>query len=80
MRVETEQAYTHARRLVITAGPWAERRTRPTWICRCRCSGSSTSISRQRAPELFAPDACPVYLMQVPEGDYYGFPRYPARV
>jgi sarcosine oxidase len=28
-------------------------------------------------PALFSADRCPVYLWQVPEGDYYGFPALP---
>jgi sarcosine oxidase len=76
VRVETEHAVYTARSLVITAGPWANE----------LLTGLGLPLRVQRivnvhfaptAPALFAPERCPVYLMQVPEGDYYGFPALP---
>jgi sarcosine oxidase len=76
VRVETDQGVYTAARLVITAGPWAGE----------VLAGIGLPLRVQRIvnvhfaptePELFAPERCPVYLMQVPEGDYYGFPALP---
>jgi sarcosine oxidase len=76
VRVETDQGIYTAARLVITAGPWAGE----------VLAGIGLPLRVQRIvnvhfaptePELFAPERCPVYLMQVPEGDYYGFPALP---
>ncbi len=76
VRVKTEHGVYTGAGLVITAGPWTSE----------MLSDIGLSLRVQRivnvhfaptAPELFAPDRCPVYLMQVPEGDYYGFPALP---
>ncbi|MHB8647577.1 MAG: N-methyl-L-tryptophan oxidase [Thermomicrobiales bacterium] len=76
VRVETDEGAYTAGRLVITAGPWASD----------VLSGVGLPLRVQRivnvhfaptAPALFAPERCPIYLLQVPEGDYYGFPALP---
>lgn len=66
----------HAERLVIAAGPWTAQ----------ILSGLELPLEvwrvvnvhfAPRRPELFDVERFPVYLMQVPEGDYYGFPAIP---
>ena len=76
VRVETEHGVYTAGRLVITAGPWTSD----------VLSDIALPLRVQRivnvhftptAPDIFVPERCPVYLMQVPEGDYYGFSALP---
>ncbi len=78
VRVKTDKAEYRAERLVIAAGPWASQ----------VMAGLGLPLSVRRIvnvhfkPEqlnLFRGANCPVYLMQVPEGDYYGFPAFPGR-
>lgn len=65
-----------AERLVVTAGPWsAEVLTELGLPLQVRRIVNAHFDSTR--PELFSPDICPVYLMQLPEGDYYGFPAFP---
>jgi sarcosine oxidase len=78
VRVETQSGSFQAERLVITAGPWAADVLRDL----------NLPLAVQRVvnvhfepttPEHFQPQRCPVYLFQVPEGDYYGFPALPGQ-
>lgn len=78
VRVETAGAVYHAERLVIAAGPWAAE----------HLTGLDLPLQVQRVvnvhflparPEHFAPTRCPIYLWDVPEGDYYGFPNLPGQ-
>ncbi len=73
VQVATEHATYEADRLVICAGPWARalvpslaelavpERQVLTWLAPSR-------------PELFEPARFPVFLVDVDEGSYYGFP------
>jgi sarcosine oxidase len=75
VRVRTARATYEADRLVICAGPWARRlvpgleelavpeRQVLAWLTPLR-------------PELFTPDRFPVFVVEVPEGMYYGFPSH----
>lgn len=74
--VETERDTYRAERLIITAGPWASE----------LLTGLGLPLVVQRvvnvhfepdSPQRFAPENCPVYLFQVAEGEYYGFPALP---
>jgi sarcosine oxidase len=65
-----------ARSLVITAGPWASAVMQDLNVP-LRVQRIVNVHFAPTAPALFAPERCPVYLMQVPEGDYYGFPALP---
>lgn len=73
VRIGTAAGSYSANRLVIAAGPWAGRMLAdlglPLTVRRIVNAHFEPS-----SPELYAPDRCPVYLFQVPEGDYYGFP------
>jgi sarcosine oxidase len=78
VRVETERGVYHAGRLVIAAGPWAGELLAglglPLEVWRI-----VNAHFEPARPELFGPDRCPIYLWQVPEGDYYGFPNLPGQ-
>jgi sarcosine oxidase len=71
--VRTETSTYEADRLVITAGPWAGELLAdvqlPLQVLRI-----VNVHFEPRRPDLFDVERFPVYLMQVPEGDYYGFP------
>jgi sarcosine oxidase len=78
VRVETESESFTADRLIITAGPWSGEVLReiglPLEVWRIvNVHFESTQ------PDTFAQDRFPVYLFQVPEGDYYGFPFVPGQ-
>lgn len=76
VRVETERDSYTASRLVITAGPWAGEVLADVGLP-LRVQRIVNVHFAPTAPALFMPERCPVYLMQVPEGDYYGFPALP---
>ncbi|HEX2912131.1 MAG TPA: N-methyl-L-tryptophan oxidase [Chloroflexia bacterium] len=76
VRVETPQGSYTAERLVITTGPWAAE----------LLAGLGLPLKVQRIVNAhfepdnearFLPEVFPVYLMEVPEGEYYGFPALP---
>lgn len=78
VRVKTAKATYEAERLVIAAGPWAGQVMADL--------GLPLSVRRivnvhfrPEQPNLFRAKNCPVYLFQVPEGEYYGFPIFPGR-
>lgn len=76
VRVETEHGVYTAARLVITAGPWTSDVLSDINLL-LRVQRIVNVHFAPTAPDIFAPERCPVYLMQVPEGDYYGFPTLP---
>ncbi|MCA1667161.1 MAG: N-methyl-L-tryptophan oxidase [Thermomicrobia bacterium] len=76
VRVETDRGVYTAHSLVITAGPWASEVMQDLALP-LRVQRIVNVHFAPTAPVLFAPERCPVYLMQVPEGDYYGFPALP---
>jgi sarcosine oxidase len=74
--VETGQGRYQAGRLVITTGPWASE----------LLAGLGIPLKVQRIvnchfepddPARFQPEVFPVYLLEAPEGEYYGFPNLP---
>lgn len=76
VRVETSRDSYEAARLIITTGPWASE----------LLGDLGLPLKVQRIvnvhfepdnPERFQPGTCPVYLLEVPEGQYYGFPMLP---
>ena len=72
-RVTTERATYEADRLVITAGPWA-RRLVPRLDALAVPERQVVAWLQPTRPELFEPDRFPVFLIDVEEGSYYGFP------
>ncbi len=76
--VETDRGIERAERLVLTPGPWAPQ----------VLGGLGVPLRVQRVvnvhfepddPARFAPERLPVYLLDVREGDYYGFPALPGQ-
>jgi sarcosine oxidase len=74
--VETTQGSYAADRLVITTGPWANE-----WLAEL---GVPLKVQRivnahfePDNQERFKPEVFPVYLLEAPEGEYYGFPLLP---
>ena len=75
VKVRTDRDTYEAASLVITAGAWAAQLLPEL--------GQAAVPERQvlgwfqpSAPDLFTPARFPVFILQVPEGDYYGFPVY----
>ena len=78
VKVQTTDGDYTADRLIIAAGPWS----------RDVISGWDAPLEVWRIPnvhfdssdaDLFAPERCPVFLFEVPEGHYYGFPALPGQ-
>ena len=73
VRVTTARSSYEADRLVITAGPWA-RRLVPQLEALAVPERQVLAWLQPTRPELFEPDRFPVFLVDVEEGSYYGFP------
>ena len=76
VRVRTAAGTYEAARLILTAGSWNGKLAADL--------APVLSVERQvlawlevARPEHFAPPAFPVFVMEVPEGMYYGFPLFP---
>lgn len=78
VRVETADGAYTAERLAIAAGPWAGEVLAELGLP-LRVQRVVNVHFAPVQPDLFAPERCPVYLWQVPEGDYYGFPALPGQ-
>ncbi|HET7581507.1 MAG TPA: N-methyl-L-tryptophan oxidase [Candidatus Limnocylindria bacterium] len=75
VRVASARATYEADRLVICAGPWAGRlvpRIAPLAVPERQV----LAWLQPTRPELFAPDRFPVFVLDVEEGNYYGFPEH----
>jgi sarcosine oxidase len=73
VRVETDYDTYEADRLVVTAGAWAARfvdALEPVLVPERQVLG----WFQPAEPELFAPERFPVWILQTPDGMYYGFP------
>jgi sarcosine oxidase len=73
--VRTGRSEYRARRLVITAGPWASRVV-PALGALARPERQVLLWAQPLRPELFRPESFPVFNMEAPDGHYYGFPVY----
>ncbi|ACM06094.1 N-methyl-L-tryptophan oxidase [Thermomicrobium roseum] len=76
MTVETESGRLRADRVVVTAGPWST-----TLLADL---GLPLEVRRVLVvhvqpddPTRFRPEVLPIFIMDVPEGEYYGFPFLP---
>ncbi len=76
IRVETTTATYRADRLVVTAGPWAGQALAALGLPLEVWRMYNVYFEPTR-PELFSPERCPIYILDVPEGMYYGFPALP---
>jgi sarcosine oxidase len=73
--VETNRAAYHARKMVITAGPWAQTLI-PELKDLAVPERQVLIWTQPLRPEYFRLGAFPVFNMDVPEGRFYGFPVY----
>lgn len=73
VRVTTESGTHDADRLVITAGPWA-RHLVPRLERLAVPERQVVCWLQPMRPELFTPERFPVFIMDVEDGSYYGFP------
>ena len=71
--VDTEAGIEEADRLVICAGAWA-RALVPSLRDLAVPERQVLAWLQPLRPELFAPDAFPVFVLEVEEGSFYGFP------
>jgi sarcosine oxidase len=73
--VRTERAEYRSRRLVISAGAWAGTLV-PALAPLAVPERQVLMWSRTLRPERYAVGAFPVFILDVPEGRFYGFPEY----
>ncbi len=73
VRVETEDARYEARKLVITAGSWAGELL-PALGPMCRPVRQVMLWTDPLDPPAFEPERFPVFVMESPAGNFYGFP------
>lgn len=78
IRVTTSKGEYEAQKLVIAAGPWAGQVMADLGLPLTVRRIVNVHFSPEQR-DLFRSQNCPVYLMQVAEGDYYGFPIFPGR-
>jgi sarcosine oxidase len=77
VEVRTNVSTYHARRLIVTAGPWAGTML-PQFRGVLSPERQVVMWTEPRKPELFTVDRFPVFYMHVEEGAFYGFPEYGA--
>ena len=73
VRVETEGARYEARKLVITAGPWAGELL-PALGPMCRPVRQVMLWTDPLDPPAFAPERFPIFVLESEVGNFYGFP------
>jgi sarcosine oxidase len=73
VRVETERGQYEAERLVICAGAWAEQLV-PELAALAVPERQVLAWLQPLKPQLFSPERFPVFVLEVPEGIYYGLP------
>ena len=73
--VRTAKGVYEAARLVLAAGPWMGELAAPL-AGRAVPERQVLAWLQPLRPELFTPEAFPVFNLQVDEGRYYGFPVY----
>lgn len=75
VQVRTDGGTYEAKRLVLTAGPWA-RQLMPTLQDLAVPERQVLLWAQPRRPEYFGLGAFPVFYMEAPEGRFYGLPVY----
>ncbi|HVD02464.1 MAG TPA: N-methyl-L-tryptophan oxidase [Candidatus Dormibacteraeota bacterium] len=75
VRVHTDRGDHEAERLILTAGAW-NGRLFPALAPRLEPERQVLAWLGVSRPDLFQPEAFPVFIMEVPEGMYYGFPLF----
>ena len=74
VKVRTDRGTYRADQLVITAGAWAEKLLAPLRQGLAVPERQVLAWLQPRQPELFRTGNLPVWVIQGPEGVYYGFP------
>jgi sarcosine oxidase len=75
VRVRTERGEYEAARLVLTAGSWNGKLAR-SFAPVLQPERQVLAWLRVSRPEIFELGAFPVFVMEVPEGMFYGFPLF----
>jgi sarcosine oxidase len=75
VRVQTERGSYEAARLVLTAGSW-NGKLAPALASVLQPERQVVAWLEVARPELFERPVFPVFVMEVPEGMYYGFPLF----
>ncbi len=78
VEVQTESGTISAECLVIAAGPWS-RAVITGWNAPLEVWRIVNVHFDSTVADRFAPERCPVFLIEVPEGHYYGFPALPGQ-
>lgn len=78
VEVRTTGDRFRADRLVIAAGPWS-RSVIHDWDAPIEVWRIVNVHFDSREASTFAPERCPIFLLEVPEGHYYGFPALPGQ-
>jgi sarcosine oxidase len=76
VRVVTERSAIEAGRVIVAAGPWLETLL-PSLADHVRVTRQVVLWVEPRAPALFAPDRCPIFMLESAHGIHYGFPLDP---
>ena len=71
--VKTDRATYEAPSLVVTAGPWASKLVSELGAV-AKPMRQVVGWFQSSEPALFEVDRCPVFILDVEEGEYYGFP------
>jgi len=75
VRVQTSRGSYEAKRLVITAGPWAADLV-PSLKTLAVPERQVLLFTQPRHPDRYQPDRFPIFNMSAPEGHFYGLPIY----
>lgn len=76
VRVVTERSAIEAGSVIVAAGPWLETLL-PGLSDHVRVTRQVVLWVEPRAPALFAPDRCPIFMLESAYGIHYGFPLDP---
>jgi sarcosine oxidase len=78
VRIETDRGTYHAQSLVITVGPWAGQFLADLGLPLTVRRVVNAHFEALK-PATLGPERLPVYILDVPEGQYYGFPNLPGQ-
>jgi sarcosine oxidase len=76
VRVITERSAIEAGSVIVAPGPWLETLL-PGLADHVRVTRQVVLWVEPRAPALFAPDRCPIFMLESTHGIHYGFPLDP---
>jgi len=76
VRVVTDRGSISAGQAVVAAGPWAKQLL-PDLPVPLRVTRQMVGWFAPSDPALFSRDRCPVFMIENPDGIFYGFPRGP---